>query len=89
MIRNALKTPPTLEACLEGLGPEAGRLALRDATLMAAADGTVDDDERDVLQTIAEHLGLAENAVEELLDWTVKGAMWMQEGFDLLNSLSE
>ena len=49
----------------------------------------VDDDERDVLQTIAEHLGLAENAVEELLDWTVKGAMWMQEGFDLLNSLSE
>ena len=52
MIRSALKTPPTLEECLSGLGPEAGRLALRDATLMAAADGTVDEDERDVLQTI-------------------------------------
>jgi DnaJ-domain-containing protein 1 len=56
---------------------------------MAAADGTVDDDERAVLQSIAEHLGLADNAVEKLLDWTIKGAMWMQEGFDLLNALSE
>ena len=56
---------------------------------MAAADGTVDDDEREVLQAIVEHLGLADNSVEKLLDWTVKGAMWMQEGFDLLNTLSE
>jgi uncharacterized membrane protein YebE (DUF533 family) len=89
MIRSALKTPPPLEECLEGLGPEAGRLALRDATLMAAADGTVDDDERVVLQSIVDYLGLAENSVERLLDWTVKGAIWMQEGFDLLNTLSE
>lgn len=89
MIRTALKTPPSLEECLSGLGPEAGRLALRDATLMAAADGTVDEDERAVLETIVEHLGLAENSVERLLDWTVKGNLWMQEGFDLLNTLSE
>ena len=89
MIRSALKTPPPLEECLEGLGAEAGRLALRDATLMAAADGTVDDDEREVLQAIVDHLGLADDSVEKLLDWTVKGAMWMQEGFDLLNTLSE
>ncbi|MDE0857365.1 MAG: TerB family tellurite resistance protein [Candidatus Poseidoniaceae archaeon] len=89
MIRTALKTPPSLEECLSGLGPEAGRLALRDATLMAAADGTVDEDELAVLETIVEHLGLAENSVERLLDWTVKGNLWMQEGFDLLNTLSE
>ena len=89
MIRSALKTPPSLEECLDGLGVESGRLALRDATLMAAADGTVDDDERAVLEAIAEHLNLADNAVEKLLDWTIKGAMWMQEGFDLLNALSE
>ncbi|MDA7845921.1 TerB family tellurite resistance protein [Euryarchaeota archaeon] len=89
MIRSALKTPPTLEECLSGLGPEAGRLALRDATLMAAADGTVDEDERDVLQTIVEHLELADDSVERLLNWTVKGTMWMQEGYDLLNTLAE
>ena len=56
---------------------------------MAAADGTVDEDEREVLQAIVDHLGLADNSVEKLLDWTVRGAMWMQEGFDLLNTLSE
>lgn len=89
MIRTALKTPPSLEECLSGLSPEAGRLALRDATLMAAADGTVDEDERDVLQAIVDHLELADDAVERLLDWTVKGTMWMQEGYDLLNTLSE
>ena len=35
-----------------------GRLALRDAVLMAAADGTVDDDEKEVLTEIIAHLGL-------------------------------
>ena len=42
-LRLALKNPPTLEECLEGLGPESGRLALRDALLMATADGSIDD----------------------------------------------
>ena len=37
MIRNALKTPPSLEECLDGMGEEAGRLALRDATLMGGS----------------------------------------------------
>ena len=45
-IRTALKTPPSLEECLSELSGEAGRLALRDAVMMAAADGTVDEDER-------------------------------------------
>ena len=75
MIRSALKTPPPLEECLEGLGAEAGRLALRDVKLMAATDGTVDDDEREVLQSIVDHLGLTDSSVEKLLDWTVKGPM--------------
>ena len=50
MIREALKSPPPLDECLAGLSEEAGRLALRDAVLMAAADGEVDDDEREVLK---------------------------------------
>ena len=45
MIRFALKNPPPLEECLQDLGQEAGRLALRDAVLMAASDGTVDEDD--------------------------------------------
>ena len=34
-IRAALKNPPSLEECLEDLSGEAGRLALRDAVMMA------------------------------------------------------
>lgn len=89
MIRLSLKNPPTLESCLDGMGEEAGRLALRDSVLMAAADGTVDEDEREVLEEIAAHFGLVDNAVEQLLQWTNEGYNWMNSGFDLLNGLSE
>ena len=89
LIRQALKTPPPLDECLAGLSEEAGRLALRDAILMAAADGTVDDDEKEVLMEIIAHLGLPEEALERLLKWTVDGYNWMQNGYDILNDLAE
>ena len=89
LIRQALKTPPPLDECLAGLSEEAGRLALRDAILMAAADGTVDDDEKEVLMEIIAHLGLSEEALERLLKWTVDGYNWMQNGYDILNDLAE
>lgn len=88
-IRGSLKHPPSLEECLDSLGPESGRLALRDAVLMAAADGTVDEYERESLDLIAEHLGLVPDAVNRLLRWTVEGYSWMQSGYDLLNDLSQ
>ncbi len=89
LIRQALKSPPPLDECLAGLSEEAGRLALRDAILMAAADGTVDDDEKEVLTEITAHLGLPEEALERLLKWTVDGYAWMQSGYDILNDLTE
>ena len=88
-IRDYLKNPPSLEECLEGLGPESGRLALRDALLMAAADGTVDEDEREALDDIAEAVGLLPEAVDRLLEWVVNGYRWMQDGYDLLNQLTK
>ena len=88
-LRRALKNPPTLEEILEDLGPESGRLGLRDALLMATADGSIDGDEYDVLQEIADHLGLAENAVTELIEWAKKGYGWMEEGVELLNTLQK
>ena len=89
LIRQARKTPPPLDECLSGLSDEAGRLALRDAILMAAADGTVDDDEKEVLTEIIAHLGLPEDALDRLLKWTVEGYNWMQSGYDILNQLAE
>ncbi len=88
MIRADLKNPPSLEECLADLGDEAGRLALRDAVLMAASDGSVDEDEKEALEDIADHLDLAPDAVKRLLAWTVEGYAWMQAGYDLLNDLS-
>ena len=89
LIRQALKAPPPLDECLAGWSDEAGRLALRDAVLMAAADGTVDDDEKEVLTEIIAHLGLPDGALERLLKWTVEGYNWMQSGYDILNDLAE
>lgn len=89
LIRASLKNPPSLEECLEDLSGEAGRLALRDAVMMAAADGNVDEEEQDALYDIADHLGLKEDAVAQLLQWTVKGYKWMKEGYELLDSLQE
>ncbi len=88
-IRSFLKSPPTLEECIEGLGPESGRLALRDALLMAAADGTVDEDEREALDEIAEAVGLLPESVDRLLEWVVSGYRWMQDGYDLLNQMTK
>ncbi len=56
---------------------------------MAAADGNVDDDEKAVLLEIIAHLGLPEEALDKLLKWTVEGYNWMQNGYDILNELSE
>jgi hypothetical protein len=52
---------------------------------MTAADGNVDADERAVLDTIAQHVGLAIETVDFLLAWVLRGYDWMQEGLDLLN----
>ena len=78
-----------MDECLAGLSEEAGRLALRDTILMAAADGTVDDDEKEVLIEIIGHLGLPEDALDRLLKWTVEGYNWMQSGYNILNDLAE
>ncbi len=84
-IRNYLKSPPTLRECLDGLGAVSGRLALRDATMMTAADGHVDEDEREVLNQIATALGMSPAVVDDLLAWVLEGYDWMQRGLDILN----
>jgi len=84
-IRTYLKNPPTLKECLAGLGDKSGRLALRDAALMTAADGSVDEKEQVALEEIAEHIGLDEGIIDRLLDWVMAGFDWMQDGLDLLN----
>jgi|TARA_Y100001934_G_scaffold176699_1_gene209258 hypothetical protein len=52
---------------------------------MTAADGHVDPEERHVLDSIAMHVGLSNEVVDNLLEWVLRGYDWMQDGLDLLN----
>ena len=56
---------------------------------MEEKDAGGDDDEKAVLLEIIAHLGLPEEALDKLLKWTVEGYNWMQNGYDILNELSE
>ena len=89
-IRDYLQNPPTLSECLEDLkissDGKAGKLALRDAIMMSAADGTVDEDEFDVLLKIASGLGMEESVVDDLLDWVMDGYDWMDRGIKILDA---
>ena len=85
MIRTYLKEPPSLDECLAELSGIAGKLALRDAALMTAADGSIDEDEQVALEAIARHLNLDDEIIERLLDWVMAGFDWMQDGLELLN----
>ena len=57
--------------------------------LVGDDDGEVDDDEKEVLQQIIEHFGMAPDSMERLLKWTAQGYVWMQKGYDILNDISE
>ncbi|MBA45087.1 MAG: hypothetical protein CMB31_00680 [Euryarchaeota archaeon] len=89
-IRDYLQNPPTLAECLEDLkissDGKAGKLALRDAIMMSAADGTVDEDEFDVLLQIASGLGMEDSVVDDLLDWVMDGYDWMDRGIKILDA---
>ncbi len=89
-IRDYLQNPPTLAECLEDLkissDGKAGKLALRDAIMMSAADGTVDEEEFDVLLQIASGLGMEDSVVDDLLDWVMEGYDWMDRGIKILDA---
>ena len=89
-IRDYLQNPPTLTECLEDLkissDGKAGKLALRDAIMMSAADGTVDEEEFDVLLQIASGLGMEDSVVDDLLDWVMEGYDWMDRGIKILDA---
>ena len=49
------------------------RIALRDALLMAAADGHYDSREMDVVKQLAERAAFSPEDLEELYDWIDEG----------------
>ena len=84
-LRKQLNKKINLEKHLQTMHPRSIKLALRDIALMTMADREIDESERAVLKMVAKAAGLTEKHVDALLQWTVKGFHWMQEGYNALD----
>lgn len=84
-LRNQLGKKLNLEKHLSTMNPRSIKLALRDICLMTMADREVETSEQVVLIKVARAAGLTERHVEALLQWTIRGFHWMQEGYNALD----
>jgi uncharacterized tellurite resistance protein B-like protein len=84
-LRESMLQQLDLDAHLAKMQPRSIKLALRDICLMTMVDREVDDSERVVLNKVAAAAGLTQQHVDQLLNWTVKGFHWMQEGYNVLD----
>ena len=84
-LRKQLNKKLNLDKHLESMNPRSIKLALRDICLMTMADREIDEDERAVLLKVAAAADLTERHIDALLQWTVKGFHWMQEGYNAIN----
>ena len=84
-LRNQLGKKLNLEKHLSTMDPRSIKLALRDICLMTMADREVETSEQVVLIKVARAAGLTERHVEALLQWTIRGFHWMQEGYNALD----
>ena len=84
-LRQKLNQNLNLDKHLAAMNPRSIKLALRDICLMTMADREVDESERVVLLKVAAAAGLTDKHVDALLQWTVSGFQWMQEGYNALD----
>ncbi len=84
-LRKQMNKKLNLEKHLESMNPRSIKLALRDICLMTMADREIEEDERAVLLKVAAAADLTERHIDALLQWTVKGFHWMQEGYNAIN----
>lgn len=84
-LREKMHQPLNLDVHLKKMEPRTIKLALRDICLMTMVDREIDDLERAILNKVATAAGLSKQYVDRLLQWTVKGFHWMQEGYDVLD----
>ena len=85
MLRQELKRGRSFPNAAAGMHPAHLRIALRDALLMAAADGHYDSREMDVVKQLAERAAFSPEDLEELYDWIDEGWNWMKKGRRVLS----
>ena len=80
MLRQELKRERSFLNAADDMHPAHLRIALRDALLMAAADGHYDAREVEVVKTLARKAAFSEADLEALYDWIDAGWEWMRQG---------
>jgi len=80
--------PPPLEQIIDALkkvkSARARRYLVRELVSVALTDGSIDDDEMDIVYSIGEALGVAENRMDEMLEWALEGYQWQLDGLRLV-----
>ena len=85
MLRQELKRGRSFINAADGMYPAHLRIALRDALLMAAADGHYDAREMDVVKQLAKKASFSDEDLENLYDWIDEGWKWMKNGRRVLS----
>ena len=85
MLRQELKRGRSFLDAADNMHPSHLRIALRDALLMAAADGHYDTREMEVVKHLAEKAAFSPDDLESLYDWIDEGWNWMKKGRRVLS----
>lgn len=80
MMRQELKRGRSFVDAADDMHPAHLRIALRDALLMAAADGHYDAREIDIVKKLARKAAFSDQDLESLYDWIDDGWEWMKRG---------
>lgn len=89
LVRQCLDAPPTVETELRRIEDGAlRRLMLRDAFLMAAADGRISEAERDRIDHIRQALRLPEDEARACEAWVNEGLAWLERGDEMVGTMA-
>ena len=80
MMRQELKRGRSFVDAADNMHPAHLRVALRDALLMAAADGHYDAREIDIVKKLARKAAFSGDDLDALYDWIDDGWEWMKRG---------
>ena len=78
--RKKLRNMENLDLVLDKASPDTLKVALRDAVLLAAADGEYHPSEVLMLEQIAEKAGVGMDGLDDLYDWVTEGWHWLAKG---------
>lgn len=88
LVRQCLDDPPRIDAELRRLeDPAVRRLFLRDAFLMAYADGRITEQERGRIGGIRTALRLSEDDARASEAWVKEGMAWLERGDEMVGTV--